>query len=273
MNAAHYSPASIKNYERELRFLFSYYHQLSAQELTEEHISKYMLYLRQVQKSGYDKCRMAAHAFAFCWKHVLKLPFILPSKLYPRKQYKLPLVMTVQEVQQLFDAATNHKHRVMLQLIYSTGVRVNEFCHIRIGDVDSKNMRIKIQKGKGNKERFTLLSAALLPELREYYRKFRPVEYLFNGNPKGKPIYPRSVQRIMSETLKKTSLNKEYSLHTLRHSFATHLLEQGASLHTIKELLGHSHLQTTMVYLHLQNHFRQSIVNPLDALMQQNKGS
>jgi site-specific recombinase XerD len=132
-------------------------------------------------------------------------------------------------------------------------------------------MRIKVVAGKGNKDRYTLLGHQMLLQLRHYYLKYKPVEYLFNGIRKGAPLSPRMIQHIFSRTLKKTTIpDKGYSTHTLRHCFATHLLDNGADLHTIKELLGHNDLKTTMIYMHLTTARVQRIINPLDKIIGSN---
>lgn len=266
MTAAHYAPKSIANYTRELRFLLEYYPTLLPAAITDKHITTYMCYVKDVLKCGRDKCRGAAAAFSFTWKHVFKKPFDLPSKLYPKKTFRLPEVMTETEVVTLIDAVKNLKGKTILSLFYATGIRVNEAVHIKLADIDRSRMRILITHGKGSKERFAILSPVLLTQLESYYRQYKPTDYLFNGSVKGKAMGCRSMQLIMETAVKTGGLNTGYSLHTLRHSFATHLLNNGCNIHTIKELLGHSFLSTTMVYLHLQSHVLQQIVSPLDRL-------
>ena len=153
-------------------------------------------------------------------------------------------------------------------LLYSTGMRLSEIANLRIADIDSKNMRIKIVQGKGCKDRYTILSEQVLLELRAYYIIYRPKEYLFNGYRPGKRYNVRSIQHLMQKALTKVGLeNKNYTIHTIRHSFATHLIDNGTDLHTIKELLGHNSLQTTMKYMHLTARRLDGIVNPYDALL------
>lgn len=182
----------------------------------------------------------------------------------------LPPIMSEAEVKKVINNITNLKHRTFIILIYSTGLRLRELTSLRIADIDSQNMRIKVVQGKGNKDRFTLLSQHVLLLLRDYYLKYKPVEFLFNGYRKGLPASPRSVQHAFALALKKAGLgNKNYSIHTLRHCFATHLLDNGTDLHTIKELLGHNDLKTTMIYMHLTNARVQRIINPYDRLFAQ----
>ena len=175
--------------------------------------------------------------------------------------------MTPEEIKSLFDSIGNLKHRCVLMLLYSTGMRISEVANCRIADIDSKNMRIKIVQGKGAKDRFTILSQQVLLELRAYYIIYKPVDYLFNGYQKGKKYSIRSIQHLMQKALLQIGLaDKQYSVHTIRHSFATHLIDNGTDLHTVKELMGHNSLQTTMKYLHLTSKRMEGIVNPYDAL-------
>ncbi len=157
----------------------------------------------------------------------------------------------------------------MVSLFYGTGMRMNELRNIRLIDVDSKSFQVKVVAGKGGKDRFTLLPKHLLEPLRQYYKDTKPLTYLFEGQRKGAPMHERSIQHFIQLYITKIGLGgKDYSAHTLRHSFATHLLDNGCDLHTIKELLGHSNIATTMIYLHLQQSKRAAIVSPFDAAMQ-----
>ncbi|MBA3830278.1 MAG: tyrosine-type recombinase/integrase [Taibaiella sp.] len=177
--------------------------------------------------------------------------------------------MLPEEIMKMIDGGVaNLKHRTILMLLYSTGMRISEIANLRIVDIDSTNMRIKILQGKGCKDRFTLLSQQVLMELRAYYLIYKPKEYLFNGDRPGKRYSVRSIQHLMQKALTKVGLeNKNFTIHTIRHSFATHLLDSGTDLHTIKELLGHSNLQTTMKYMHLSTKRINEILNPYDALL------
>ena len=176
--------------------------------------------------------------------------------------------MLPEEIRKMIDGVQNLKHRTILMLLYSTGMRISEIANVRIADIDSKNMRIKIVQGKGGKDRYTILSRQVLLELRAYYIIYKPKEYLFNGDKPAKRYSVRSIQHLMQKALIKVGLeNKNFTIHTIRHSFATHLIDNGTDLHTIKELLGHSSLQTTMKYMHLSAKRIDQIVNPYDALL------
>jgi site-specific recombinase XerD len=175
--------------------------------------------------------------------------------------------MSPEEIRSLIDHIKNVKHRAIIMMLYSTGMRVSEIASLKITDIDSKNMRIKIIEGKGAKDRYTILSQHVLEELRIYYLMYRPKEYLFNGSRPGRAISTRMIEHVVQNNLIQLGLSsKNYTVHTIRHSFATHLVDNGADLHTVKELLGHSTLQTTMRYMHLSTRRIEGIVNPYDAL-------
>lgn len=210
---------------------------------------------------------MAAQSISFFFRHVLKIAYVIPSVIYPRKSTTLPAVMSAEEIKTLIDSVTNIKHRSIIMLLYSSGMRLSEIAALKITDIDSKLMRIKIVQGKGAKDRFTILSQQVLMELRAYYLIYKPKEYLFNGYQPGKRYSMRSIQHLVQKALIKIGLDsKNYSVHTIRHSFATHLVDNGTDLHTVKELLGHSSLQTTMQYLHLTSTRIDKVISPYDRL-------
>lgn len=269
LSIGHYSPLTIRNYLSELRYLFVYYGDVNPQDFTEEMTLRYLLYLAKTLGCSRVKCRMAAQSISFFFRHVLKLPYVIPSLIYPRAASKLPPVMSASEIKTLIDSIKNIKHRTVVMLLYSTGMRLSEIAALKITDIDSKNMRIKVVQGKGAKDRYTILSEQVLQELRAYYIIYKPVIYLFNGSRKGCPISHRSIQHLVQKALAYAGLNsKNYTVHTIRHSFATHLVDSGTDLHTVKELLGHSSLQITMRYMHLTTTRIQGITNPYDALPQ-----
>jgi len=273
LSLGHYSPNTIRNYLSELRYLFVYYAEVEPQDFTEDMMMQYLLYLARTLGCSRVKCRMAAQSISFFFRYVMKLPYVVPSLIYPRQSSKLPPVMSAQEIRTLIDSIKNIKHRTVVMLLYSTGMRLSEIAALKIADVDSKSMRIKVVQGKGAKDRFTILSEQVLQELRAYYIIYKPVMYLFNGSGKGRPISHRSIQHLVQKALAQAGLDsKHYTVHTIRHSFATHLVDHGTDLHTVKELLGHSNLQTTMRYMHLTTKRIQGIINPYDVLPQGKQG-
>lgn len=268
LSIGHYSPLTIRNYLAELRFIFVYYPDVDPLEFTEEMIMGYLLYLSKTLGCSRVKCKMAAQAISFFMRHVAKCPWVIPTVIYPRPSTTLPAIMSTGEVMKVIDSVQNIKHRTILMLLYSSGMRVSEIANCKIVDIDSANMRIKVVQGKGAKDRYTIMSQQVLLELRAYYLIYKPKEYLFNGYRPGKRYSVRTIQHIMQRALVKVGLeSKHYTIHSIRHSFATHLLDNGTDLHTIKELLGHNSLQTTMRYMHLTSKRTDGIFNPYDAML------
>lgn len=169
----------------------------------------------------------------------------------------LPEVLSRQEVNLLMDGVANLKHRVILRTLYSVGLRLGEVVSLRPSHIDSKRMVIRVELGKGRKDRYTILSETLLQELRVYYRAYRPEKYLFEGRIPGVPYSVRSVQSIMKDAVKRVGIERRVSVHTLRHSFATHLIEGGLDVVTLQHLLGHKDVSTTSKYIHITNNYDQ----------------
>lgn len=178
----------------------------------------------------------------------------------------LPVVLSKAEVKKLLSCTENLKHRVMIALLYSSGLRMNEARTLKITDIDSDRMQIHVRMGKGRKDRYVVLSELLLKGLRDYFRKERPQIFLFNGHTSGKPMGERSIQWIINEAVDRAGILKQATCHTLRHSFATHLLENGVDLFSIKEQLGHARIDTTLVYLHIAQISPKIVRSPLDTL-------
>jgi len=190
-----------------------------------------------------------------------------PIKLKrPRREKKLPVVLSRQEVKSLLDVTRNLKHKAIFATAYSSGLRIGEVNHLKFSDIDGQRMQIRINGGKGNKTRITLLSPKVLGQLREYYKIYRPVKYLFEGRIPGKPICYTTIRVVFRNSFKKAGISKPVCFHSLRHSFATHMLEQGTNLRVIQQLLGHHTLKTTSVYLHISRFDTAEINNPIDNL-------
>lgn len=183
----------------------------------------------------------------------------------PQKEKRLPIVLSKEEIKLLLNATSNLKHKALLSLIYSAGLRIGEAINIRINHIDSKRMLIFIPNAKGKKDRYTLLSKTLLHLLRKYYQQYQPKQYLFEGQ-NSNQYSSTSAQKVLQNLVQKVGITKRVTLHTLRHSFATHLLENGTDIRYIQELLGHSSPKTTMIYTHVSNTSIQKIKNPFDSL-------
>lgn len=251
-----------------MRYIFGYYNDVAPDSLKQLDIVKYINFIKTEHKVGRDKCRMVAQACSFFYKHILPTPYVIPHALYPRKEFKLPSILSPEQFSQLYNSIQNRKHKAIIGLFYGTGLRLSELRFLKMTEIDSKNFQIKVVAGKGNKDRFTILPKGILEDLRNYYKRDRPKTYLFEGQKVGVPMNDRSIQHAIRQCMKIAGLEKfEFSAHSLRHSFATHLLDQGTDIHTIKELLGHSKIETTMIYLHLQQKKRAALVSPFDALI------
>jgi site-specific recombinase XerD len=265
-----YGQGTIRNYIQEMRLLFQYHSEYPVAEMDQNHLNDYLHYIKTIHGVGYSKCKMVANACCFFFRHVIQRPLVLPSKLFPKKEFKLPAVMSQSEVAQLLKTLTNVRDRVLIGLLYGSGLRLGEAQKLELSDIDRQCKQLKVRQGKGHKDRFTLLPAQLLRDLEEYWRAYRMKKFIFESPQlQGRPLHHRSLQVLVNQCMEQAGFkDKPYTSHTLRHSFATHLLENGNDLHTIKELLGHSNIETTMVYLHLQQTKRAVLVSPLDKLHQ-----
>lgn len=181
-----------------------------------------------------------------------------------KRPKKLPVIMSQEEVRLLLSRVPTLKHRSLLATIYSGGLRLNEALHLRLDDIDSQRMLIRVREGKGQKERYTLLAHSALGLLREYWGYERPPEWLFPGRPAAQPLSSSSVQRVFQRALKQAGIAKPACVHTLRHCFATHLLESGVDLYHIQKMLGHGHASTTAIYLHVTRRGLADLVSPMD---------
>jgi site-specific recombinase XerD len=257
------SPRTQEVYLQKARDLARHFKK-SPDELAEEEIRAYLQYLLIEKKVSDSTYRQVYGALKFLYQTTLKRSVVFEKIPHLKSRRKLPCVLERSEVDALFCATPNLKHKAILMLIYSSGIRLAEAVHLKIADIDSKRMMIKIQQGKGGKDRYTILSSVALEALREYWRKYRPSEWLFTGQKKDQPMSDRSIQQIFKAAKKRAGIVKAASVHTLRHSFATHLLEAGTDIHHIQLLLGHQSIQTTMIYLHLRRKDLAKITSPLD---------
>ena len=259
------SSSTLTNYARKLAQLSLHFGKLP-QHIEEEELNKYLASLaRQSKTPSLSDFKFAVYGLRYCYRllGVSEKLVLLPSI---KRESKLPVVLNHQECKALFLAPDLLKHRVLLALMYSAGLRAGEVNRLKLSDVDSGRMMIHIRQSKYNKDRYVPLSSTILIGLRKYYYACRPVDYLFNGNEPGSPLSVRGMQWALRESVKKCKLHKGITLHTLRHTYATHLLEYGMDIVTIKELLGHERIETTLVYLHVAKPNRTNLFSPLDRL-------
>ena len=219
------------------------------------------------QKRSTSLINQHISAFKIFYSDILKNDWERIKIKRPKKVQKLPVVLSMDEVERLISVIINIKHRAMIMLLYSAGLRRSELLQIKPADIDSENMKIHVRQGKGKKDRFTILSPKCLDLLRLHYKLNRPKTYLFEpqGN-EGSTLAPTSLTKILKKNAQKTNIKKEVSPHTLRHSFATHMLEQGVNIKLIQRFLGHTSLRTTSVYLHLTNVDIKNVKSPLESM-------
>ncbi len=264
-----YSPNTTRSYIHAIED-FARYFGRSPYVLGPEHIRQYQVHLFRDRKLSAGTIEGRTAALRFLYVKTLKRPYLHDQIPFPKRQRPLPTVLSPEEVERLIASARNLMHRAMLMTLYGTGVRRTELCQLRVDDVDSKRMVIRVRHGKGGRDRDVLLSATLLDTLREYWKWMKPKTYLFPGTVNGwradKPITPKVVWNAVNEAKIRAGISKRVSPHTLRHSFATHMLEAGADLRTIQVLLGHAELADTAVYLHLSRRHLQAIASPIEAI-------
>jgi integrase/recombinase XerD len=262
------SKSTVKEYCQRVKF-FQDHFKKPATEIVEQEIRDYLHYLRNDRNLSVSLVNMCNCALRFLYDVTLEQN--LNYKRVPRlkQPYLLPNILTKDEVQSIFNAADNLKHKCILMTIYGSGLRLSEITSLKLSDIDSKNMRIFVDQGKGQKDRYALLSQWNLEILREYWKQYKPKYWLFEGMEEGSHISKRAVQDLFKKHLKKSGINKKASVHTLRHSFATHLLENGTNLFYIRDLLGHATIRTTTVYLHVATTDILKTTSPLDTLQQE----
>lgn len=252
---------------------FAQYFRRSPDELGPDHIREYQVALFKKFKLAPNTVSRRLAALRFFYIQTLKKGWSVAETPYPKKALNLPMVLSQEEVVRLINAALTPFHRIILMTLYATGVRRAELARLKIRDIDSQRMVIHVQGGKGRKDRDIMLSPKLLPALREYWRglKRKPTQWLFPGgcsHTAERPITPKTVYYACRHAARRAGLQeKKIHPHTLRHCFATHLLESGADLRTIQLLLGHRDLEETTIYLHLSRRHLSATASPLDALV------
>ena len=238
----------------------------SPDRVSEAEVQKYLLHLIEQRKLAWSSCNIVAQGLKFFYRVTLRrseAQFVIPRARAPQK---LPQILSREEIAALIQKTLNLKHRAILMTAYGAGLRLNEICHLRIGDIDSDRMTIRVEQGKGAKDRYTLLSPRLLAELRRYWVAHRPRAWLFTARDPARPIYDHTVQRIFYAAKDRAGITKEGGIHALRHAFATHLLEAGVDVHTIQRLLGHGHISSTLRYFHLARRHLAGTPSPLELL-------
>ena len=260
-----YADATRKGYQQHFRQFLEYIFPVKADEIEETHIHQYMLYLVEKRNLSLASQNQAINAIKFYLEQVKKGERTIYYVERPRKELKLPTVLSENEIKALLLATDNVKHRCILFMLYSTGLRISELLGLRWQDLDYDRKVIYVRRGKGRKDRITLFSEIAFESLSEYYSIYQPCNWVFES-PDRKQYSSRSVNNIIKRCAQRAGIRKKVSAHTLRHSFATHLLEQGTDLRYIQSLLGHDSSRTTEIYTHVTRRGMEMIKSPLDRL-------
>jgi len=266
MSLRRFAPKTQKAYVTAVAGLARHYKQ-SPEKIDKQMIQDYLLYLMQERKMSWSSCNVAVSGLRFFYTQTLGMDAMFLS-IPPRKSDSiLPEILSAEELERLFSVLTNQKHKTLLMTTYAAGLRVSEVIGLKVTDIDSGRMMIRVTQGKGRKDRYTILSVRLLEQLRMYYRAYRPAVWLFySGENTKRHVSVNTAQRVYNQAKDKAGITKGKGIHTLRHCFATHLLEAGVDLRTIQMLMGHSCITTTITYLQVTRKHLGSVKSPLDLL-------
>ena len=264
-----YAQNTVRSYIKAVEDFAGYFGK-PPERLGPEHIREYQVHLFRDRKLAASTVEGRAAALRFLFVKTLRRPYLPDQIPFPKRARRLPVVLSPEEVVLLIDSAKNLMHRAILMTLYATGLRRAELCRLKVADIDSDRMMIHVREGKGGRDRDVLLSPKLLETLREYWRWMKPKIWLFPGMINNwradVPIDTKVVWEAVRQARTRAGIKKRVTPHTLRHSFATHMLEAGADLRTIQVLLGHAKLADTTVYLHLSRRHLQAVASPLESL-------
>ncbi len=260
-----YSPNTIRTYSTEFVQLLKILKNHPVEDLSSEQLRSYFLYCTATLKLSENLIHSRMNAIKFYFEQVLHRDKFFMEIPRPKKPSLLPKAISTRDVKKMLDAIDNLKHQLLLKMCYGMGLRVSELVHLKITDIDSKRMQVLVSCAKGKKDRYVVLPESVLEQLRAYYQEYKPKEYLFEGQFGGQ-YSVRSVQQVFKNVMKKARINKKVGIHSLRHSYATHLIEQGTDIRFVQELLGHKDIKTTMIYTSLTDLTKRNIKSPLDHL-------
>ncbi len=264
-----YSPKTIRNYLSAL-IKAAGFHNKSPLEMEIEDIEQFLLHELKVEKLAPATVNLHISAFVTFFKFIAPKKKVMQNIGKVKNVSKLPVVLTKDEVIRMINLTENLKHRAIIEVLYSSGVRLEECINLTLHNINRKEMLLHVERGKGRKERYTIFGKRTLETLLDYYHLYKPSHYLFEGRD-GKSISSRMVGKVVGDAALRAKIAKGVSPHTLRHTFATHLLEQNVNLRVIQKLLGHSSIKTTVIYTHVSNITISNILNPLDNLPKRRK--
>ncbi len=267
LSLKNYSLNTVSTYHHFLlRFINTYKRTdlISIDAFNEQKVNEYHRFMTEDGRYAAVTINQSVNAIKLYYQKVLKrIDMQFDEVERPKKEKTLPKVWTLEEVERILKCVVNLKHQTLLSLVYGGGLRMSEALNLRIRDIDSKNMKVRVNQGKGSKDRYTLLSKTSLRLLRKYFKAYNPIDYLFNGQYGGR-YSASSLSNILQIAIKKSGVTKRGGLHVLRHSFATHLLEAGTDIRYIQVLLGHGSSKTTEIYTHVSNKYLENIKSPMD---------
>jgi len=259
-----YSPQTEKSYLHHLNLFLEYIKNAKVSDVNSKVLLDYFNNLKQEKLFSYSSMKQSLAAIRFLYLEVLKKEIDFDFFIKMKKPNSLPNVLTIDEVKEIIDSVNNLKHKAIISTIYSCGLRISEAVNLEIKNIDSSAMTLKVINAKGKSDRYVMLSAKLLELLREYFKEYSPKKYLFVGQ-FGERYSARSIQQIFNKAVKIVGIKKRVTVHSLHHSFASHLLDNGTDIRFIQELLGHKHLSTTQIYTHINPVSVKKIKSPFDS--------
>lgn len=264
LHLKNYSRETEKSYLHHLNLFLDYVANAKVTDVNSDFLLNYFNYLKETKNFSYSSIKQSLGAVRFLYLNVLKKEIDFDFFIKIKKPNKLPNVLSINDVKKIINSQTNLKHKALISIIYSCGLRISEAINLKINDIDSTAMTIKVVNSKGKSDRYVMLSENLLKILREYFLVYKPNKYLFNGQT-GDKYSARSIQEVFQKSVKAAGINKKVTVHSLRHSFATHLLDNGTDIRFIQELLGHSQLSTTQIYTHISPFSIKKVKSPFDS--------
>ena len=261
-----YAENTRKSYIEKMRCFVRFFMR-SPDELTAEHVKQYQLFLTKEKGVSWSTFNVHVCAIRFFYREVLRVEWDVEQISYQKSGRRLPVILSGEEICALLDTTTNLKHRALLMAIYSAGLRPSEAVHLQLADIDSGRMMIRVEQSKGRKDRYVMLSERLLLTLRRYCREYRPALWLFPGQDPSCPLTRGSLEKLFTRAKERAGIRKSVSPHSLRHAFATHLLERGVNIRVIQRLLGHRSLRSTEIYTHVAESYVRDTKSPLDDLL------
>lgn len=260
-----YSSSTIESYLNGLHKFIGYIKTQNIDSVDDQVISDFLIWCKKDKGYGYSSMKQIVASLRFLYEVVLRKDIDFNFNIGMKKPSRIPVVLSVQEVERLLKSFTNLKHKAIFTLMYSAGLRLSELLNLKIKDIDSDRLQVRIDQGKGQKDRYSILSKKVLDMLRVYVKEYQPKDYLFEGQNGGK-YSAASIQTLMRKHVLLCKIHKNATPHTLRHSFATHLLDNGTDTRFIQELLGHKNISTTQIYTHVSSKKLEHVKSPVEFL-------